>query len=59
MVFATNQHELDMDMKVSLPLLSPPPMSLPTPYLCVVPENLLWVPCFMHQTCTGHQFYLW
>ena len=30
--------------------------SLRTPSLWVVPEHQLWVPCFMHRTCTGHHF---
>jgi len=34
----------------------PPSTSLPTLSLWVVPEHWLWVPCFMHQTCTGHLF---
>ena len=38
------------------PILNPPPTSLPTPTLWVVPENQLWVPCLMHGTCTGHLF---
>ena len=33
--------------------------SLPTLSLWVVPEHRLWVPCFMHGTCTGHLFYVW
>ena len=40
------------------PILNPPPTSLPTLSLWVVPERLLWVPCFMYQTCTGHLFYM-
>ena len=28
--------------------------SHPIPSLWVVPEHQLWVPCFMHWTCTGH-----
>ena len=40
------------------PILKPPPTSLPTPSLWVVPEHWLWVPCFMHQTYTGHLFYI-
>ena len=37
----------------------PPPTSLPTLSLWVVPEHWLWVPCFMHRTSTGHLFYIW
>ena len=33
--------------------------SLLTLSLWVVPEHRLWVPCFMHGTCTGHLFYVW
>ena len=36
----------------------PLPTSLPTLSLWVFPEHQLWVPCFMHQTCTGHLFYI-
>ena len=41
---------------------APPPSwtpSLPNQSLWVLPEHWLWVPCFMHQTCTGHLFYIW
>ena len=40
------------------PILNPLP-SFPIPSLWVVPVHWLWVPCFMHQTCTGHLFYIW
>ena len=36
-----------------------PPSALPTLSLWVVPDHRLWVPCFRHQTCTGHLFYMW
>ena len=38
------------------PILNPPATSLPTLFLCVIPEHWLWMPCFMHQTCTDHLF---
>ena len=44
---------------ICLPILNPPPTSLPTTFLCVVLEYQLWVPCFMYRTCTGHLFYIW
>ena len=40
-------------------VLSPLGIPTPTPYLWVFPEHQLWVPCFMHRTCTGHLFYIW
>ena len=40
-------------------ILNHPPTSLPTQSLWVVPEQQLWVPCFMHWTCIGHLFYIW
>ena len=40
-------------------ILNPPPTSLLTLSLWVIPEPWLWVPCFMHQTCPGHLFYIW
>ena len=58
MVFAILRHESAMGAHVS-PILNPPPNSLPTSSLWVVPEQWLWVPCFMHRTYTGHLCYLW
>ena len=43
---------------VSSPILNPPPPSLPTLSLWLVPEHQIWVPCFMYQTCTGYLFYI-
>ena len=41
------------------PMLHPPATSLLAPSLWVVPEHQLWVPCFMHGTCTGHLYFVW
>ena len=54
-VFAIYRHEWATGLHVS-PHLEPPPISLPIPSLWVVPEHLLWVPCFMHQIYIGHLF---
>ena len=58
MVFAIYQHESATGVHVSL-TPNPPPASLPIPSLWVGPVNWLCVPCFMHQTWTGHQFHIW
>ena len=50
MVFAIPQRELDM----CPPHPECPSTSLLTLSLWVVPEHWLWMPCFMHQTCTDH-----
>ena len=47
MFFATHQHELATGTHVS-PILNPLLTYLPTPSLWAVPEDWLWVPCFMH-----------
>ena len=54
-VFAIHQHELATG--TCGPYILYP--SLPSLFLWVVPEHCLWVPCFMHRTCTGHLFYIW
>ena len=40
-------------------ILNPPPTSHPTPALWFAQGHQLWVPCFIHQTCTGHESCIW
>ena len=56
MVFAIHQYESATCIHVSRPILNPAPMSFPSPIPVGCPEHRLWVPCFMHQTCTGQLF---
>ena len=53
--FAIHRHE---PARVHVSILNPSPTSLHTLSLWVVPEHRLSLPCFMHQTCTGHLFYM-
>ena len=56
MVFAMRQHRISLRY-MCVPLsLNPPTTFLPTLFFWVVTEHQLWVPCFMHETCTGHCF---
>ena len=35
------------------------PLSSPYYFSGLSLEQWLWLPCFMHRTCTGHLFYVW
>ena len=48
----TNQPQVHMHPSI----LNPSPTSPSTPSLWVVPGHQLWVPCFMHQTCSPGNF---
>ena len=57
--FAIHWHGSATGVHVS-PYSEPLPASLPIPSLWVVLKPWLWVPCFMHRTCTAlHVFASW
>ena len=56
--FAIHQHEFAMGVHV-LPILNPPPTSLPIPSLWVIPVHQPQASCIMHLTWTGDSFHIW
>ena len=56
--FAIYQHESATGVHV-LPILNPPPTSLPVPSLWVIPVHQPQASCILHQTWTGDSFLIW
>ena len=42
-----------------VPILKPPPTSLPIPSLRVIPEHQPQASCILHRTWTGYSFLIW
>ena len=58
MGFAIHQHESTTGVHV-LPILNPPPTTLPVPSLWVVPVHQPQASCILHRTWTGDSFLIW
>ena len=56
--FAIHQHASAMGVHV-LPILNPPPTSLPIPSLWVIPVHQPQASSVVHRTWTGNSFLIW